>query len=300
MSNELINTPEPQSRIALSTIYDKTGITAPEYKKMLSHIEEHLPAIQADSKNFYKSHSQFMGVTLDVTAITPVRRVKHVLAELDRTRGALEEAYLNRTKKEIELRRKQHQLDTWDEPTDLDGFGVPIRDPFDKELLETEVLEIQVQLKNMTNAVEGAIRKMSFFTTQYANLLKSIGKEHITEEEYEIEEDKYHIMTAMKQALCAARARGGTIDEGNQIYLFDMGINGAAAQREVYAFLQMEEEIMKAGGEPTHQHCMLWLEAVAAKFAGCARLNAENKGYQLLDLDSVVRRERVNDDLKGD
>jgi hypothetical protein len=299
MSNDLINTPEPQSSIALSTIYDKTGITAPEYKKMLTHIETHLPAIQRDSKNFYKSHSQFMGVTLDVTAITPIRRVKHVLAELDRTRGALEEAYINRTKKEIELRRKQRELDNWDNPTDMDGFGLSTRNEFDRELLEIEVLEIQVQLKNMTNAVEGAIRKMSFFTTQYANLLKSIGKDHITEEEYEIEEDKYHIMTAMKQALCAARARGGMIDEGNQIYLFDMGINGAAAQREVYAFMQMEEQLMSQGMEPTYEHVMLWLEACAAKFAGCARRNAENRGYQLLDLDSVVKRERVNDDLKG-
>jgi hypothetical protein len=275
--------------VALTTIYEKTGITSPEYKNMLAKIEASLPAIQRDSKNFYKSHSQFMGVTLDVTAITPVRRVKHVLAELDRTRGALEEAYLNRSKKDIELRRKKHKLEN-----DLE------MDDFDRELLETEILEIEVQLKNMTNAVEGAIRKMSFFTTQYNNLLKTLGKDHITEEEYEIEEDKYHIMTAMKQALCAARARGGTIDEGNQIYLFDMGINGAAAQREVYAFLQMEEEIMKQGGEPTHEHCMLWLEAVAAKFAGCARRNAENRGYQLLDLESCVRRERVNDDLKGD
>ena len=93
MSNELTPLPQPGTNIELSTIYDKTGITAPEYKKMLSHIETHLPAIQRDSKNFYKSHSQFMGVTLDVTAITPVRRVKHVLAEIDRTRAALEEAY---------------------------------------------------------------------------------------------------------------------------------------------------------------------------------------------------------------
>jgi len=289
MSNEIVaNGGSSNNNIALTTIYEKTGITAPEYKNMLAKIEASLPAIQADSKNFYKSHSQFMGVTLDVTAITPVRRVKHVLAELDRTRGALEEAYINRSKKELELRRKQHKLE--------EGL---FEDEFERELLETEILEIQVQLKNMTNAVEGAIRKMSFFTTQYNNLLKALGKDHITEEEYEIEEDKYHIMTAMKQALCAARARGGSIDEGNQIYLFDMGINGAAAQREVLAFLQMEQQMMAEGREPQHEHVMMWLEACAQKFAGCARRNAENKGYQLLDLDSVVRRERVNEDLKG-
>jgi hypothetical protein len=40
-----------------------------------------------------------MGVMLDVTAITPIRSVKHTLAELDKTRMALEEAHLKMMKK---------------------------------------------------------------------------------------------------------------------------------------------------------------------------------------------------------
>ena len=31
-------------------------------------------------------------------------------------------------------------------------------------------------------------------------------------------------MTALKQALNSARPRGGVIDEGNSIYLFDIGV----------------------------------------------------------------------------
>ena len=46
-----------------------------EYKNMLANIRSTLPAIKKTSSNFYKSHSQFMGVMLDVTAITPVRLV---------------------------------------------------------------------------------------------------------------------------------------------------------------------------------------------------------------------------------
>ena len=44
-----------------------------EYKQMLTNINSNLPAIKKSSSNFYKSHSQFMGVMLDVTAITPIR-----------------------------------------------------------------------------------------------------------------------------------------------------------------------------------------------------------------------------------
>ena len=70
-----------------------------EYKGMLKNISTNLPAIKKSSSNFYKSHSQFMGVMLDVTAITPIRSIKHTLAELDKTRMALEEAHLKMMKK---------------------------------------------------------------------------------------------------------------------------------------------------------------------------------------------------------
>ena len=64
----------------------------PEYRNMLSNLQEKMPAVAEATSNFHKSHSQFMGVTLDVTAITPIRSIKHTLAEVDRTSAALQEA----------------------------------------------------------------------------------------------------------------------------------------------------------------------------------------------------------------
>ena len=243
-----------------------------EYKQMLTNINSSLPAIKKSSSNFYKSHSQFMGVMLDVTAITPIRSVKHTLAELDKTRMALEEAQLKMMKKDIELRQKEKQL--------ADG---DYKDEFGRELLETEILEIKVNLNNIQNSVSGAIRKMNFFTNQYKSILKKLGKEDITEEEYEKEESRYHVMTCMKQALNAARARGGVIDEGNLIYLFDMGINSAQAQAEIYAYLKMENTLIEQGKAPTHEMTMVWLEACADKFSGDAEKFAERRGFKLYD-----------------
>jgi len=247
-----------------------------EYKVMLENINKTLPAIKQSSSNFYKSHSQFMGVMLDVTAITPIRSVKHTLAELDKTRMALEEAHLKMRKKDIELRKKEHKLKTDLEMTE-----------FEKELLETEILEIKVNMSNIQNSITGAIRKMNFFTNQYKSILKKLGKEDITEEEYEKEESNYHVMTCMKQALNAARARGGVIDEGNLIYLFDMGINSAQAQAEIYAYLKMENDMMAQGKAPTHEMTMQWLEACAAKFSKDAEAFAERRGFKLYDEESL-------------
>jgi hypothetical protein len=247
-----------------------------EYKQMLTNINTNLPAIKQSSSNFYKSHSQFMGVMLDVTAITPIRSVKHTLAELDKTRMALEEAQLKMMKKDIELRQKEKRLEDGD-----------FKDELERELLETEILEVKVNMANIQNSVSGAIRKMNFFTNQYKSILKKLGKDDITEEEYEKEESRYHVMTCMKQALNAARARGGVIDEGNLIYLFDMGINSAQAQAEIYAYLEMENRLMKEGKAPTHEMTMQWLEACADKFSGDAEKFAERRGFKLYDEESL-------------
>ena len=247
-----------------------------EYKVMLENINKTLPAIKQSSSNFYKSHSQFMGVMLDVTAITPIRSVKHTLAELDKTRMALEEAHLKMMKKEIELKEKEKKL--------ADG---EYKNEFERDRLELEILEIKVNMSNIQNSISGAIRKMNFFTNQYKSILKKLGKEDITEEEYEKEESNYHVMTCMKQALNAARARGGVIDEGNLIYLFDMGINSAQAQAEIYAYLKMENDMMASGKAPTHEMTMQWLEACAAKFSKDAEAFAERRGFKLYDEESL-------------
>ena len=258
-----------------------------EYKEMLTNINNTLPAIKQTSSNFYKSHSQFMGVMLDVTAITPVRSVKHTLAEIDKTRMALEEAHIKMRKKEIELREKEHKLKSNIDLTE-----------FEKEMLEIEILEIKVNMNNIQNSITGAIRKMSFFTNQYKSILKKIGKDDITEEEYEKEESRYHVMTCLKQALNAARARGGVIDEGNLIYLFDMGINSAQAQAEIYSYLKMENEMMDKGVAPTHEMTMQWLEACADKFQGDAVKFAERRGFTLYDEKSLntklIEKEKPN------
>ena len=276
LKNALVNKSDLDRNDLIIKSMADNPLVKEEYKGMLKNISTNLPAIKKSSSNFYKSHSQFMGVMLDVTAITPIRSIKHTLAELDKTRMALEEAHLKMMKKDIELRAKEKKLDDGD-----------FKDDFEKETLEEEVLEIKVNMNNIQNSITGAVRKMSFFTTQYNSILKKLGKDDITEEEYEKEESRYHVMTCMKQALNAARARGGIIDEGNLIYLFDMGINSAQAQAEVYAYLEMENKMMAEGKAPTHEMTMKWLEACADKFSSDAEKFAERRGFKLYDEDSL-------------
>ena len=95
-----------------TTLNEALPTAAPEYKSMLNNIAEKMPAVTQATSNFHKSHSQFMGVTLDVTAITPIRSIKHTLAEIDKTRSALQEAYIGLRKKENKLKKREAELKT--------------------------------------------------------------------------------------------------------------------------------------------------------------------------------------------
>ena len=150
MSNDLI----------LSNMSTALAVQKPEYNVMLKNIQDRMPAVVKDTSNFHKSHSQFMQVTLDVTAITPVRSIKHTLAEIDRTRAALQEAYINMRKKQVELKRKQAELEK-------------ATDEFDREMLEIEILELNSHLEGTQNHVNGALRKMNFMVNQHKQLLDS-------------------------------------------------------------------------------------------------------------------------------
>ena len=269
-----------------TTLNEALPTAAPEYKSMLNNIAEKMPAVTQATSNFHKSHSQFMGVTLDVTAITPIRSIKHTLAEIDKTRSALQEAYIGLRKKENKLKKREAELKV-------------CKDDLDRELLEIKILELQGHLEGTRNAVQGAVRKMNFFTNQYDNLMKKIGKTELTEEDYELEEARYHIMTCMKQALNSARPRQGVIDEGNMIYLFDLGINAAQAQLEVMSYLNWENELVQKGKAPEHEHTVQWLEGCADKWAGCPAAFAKSRGFDVYDPTSLANTPQIEDKTNG-
>jgi len=276
---------EDQTQLVTQDIDIQLPMSKPEYKSMLANIKDHAPAIRQASSNFYKSHSQMMSVTLDVTAITPIRSIKHSLAEIEKTKSALQESYFKMKKDEVKLKKLERKL--------LDET-----DPLEQEMLEIKITEKQAQAASSRGYVEGAVRKLNFFTNQYDNLMEKIGKEELTEEDYELEEIKYHIMTCMKQALNSARPRQGVIDEGNMIYLFDLGINAAQAQAEVFAYLEWENKIIQDGNAPEHHHTVQWLEACANKWAHCPADFANSRGFNILDKTSLTNTPQLEDKTK--
>jgi len=266
--------------ISISSLSNSLTTLTPEYNEMIDNIQSTLPSVLSTTDNFYKSHSQYMNITVDVSDLTSLHSIKHLLARIDQKKEAIATSQIKRKKDEIKLRKKQKKLES-------------CKDEFDCELLHVEIVELINGLSSSENYVKGAIRELSFLMTQYKSILEKIGKDHLTEEDFEIDERRYHVMTAMKQALNSARPRGGVIDEGNCIYLFDIGINVAAAQREVMNYLNMENELMRKGITPTHEMTIAWLEACADLFQDCGVEYAKSRGFIPLDYKSLAQPKHV-------
>lgn len=245
-----------------------------QYEPILAKVEEVLPLANIDSNNFNKSSSQFKMAMLDVTDLTPINSAKHLLAVIQRTRQALEEASISLRRKKLELKRKELDLMA------ADGMDV--------DCIVIDIDELKMQIANIEASGQGAVRKLANALDQYQGILNALDKDHLTELDYEQDQKRYHIMTAFNQALTAARSRGGIIDEGNLIYLFQLGINGAIAQYEVRQLLAAEQEAINKGNTPTHAGTISWLNALADKYITAAEDYATARNMKVLNKDLIL------------
>ena len=236
-----------------------------EYKPMLEKIENSLPIAIKAFDNFGKTQSQFMDNFLTVAHYTPLRNAHQILAELNSRVSALKEAQYKLKKSQVKIKKLQRSLEIE-------------KDELEKEDIE---LDLQNEIQSMEGSkiyVNAAIRAVCNYLSQYDSIMQTYGYKEMSEEEFEKEEEKYHIMRAFDQALCAARSRGGLIDEGNHIYLAQLGVNGGMAQKYITLFLEQEQKAVDSGGFIGPDFLKGFLDQMAQEFAGCSNKLSKLKG----------------------
>lgn len=236
------------------------------YSKLLINIKSSLPEIKEACRNFGKTQSQFMDNFLTVSHPTPLRNARQILAEMNKSIEALKEAQYKMSKKKIQIKKLEAKL-----------LNVDL-DPFDQEEAELKVHHLKTQIETTLLYVEGAIRSISNYNEQYKQVLESAGYSEMSEEAFEAEEEAYHIMKAFEQAICAARSRGGSIDEGNHIYFSQIGVNGALAQECINQFFKQERLAIETGHSLTAAFQFSFLKDMESKFKGCSLIVAKEKG----------------------
>jgi hypothetical protein len=250
-----------------------------EHTKMWAQVQTILPRIEKTTENFGKTQSQFMDNMLTVSHPTPIRNLRQILAEMNKSLDALKEAYYKNEKKKVEIKMKAASI-------------VELKDPLEKEMAEIESQELMMQLETGKKYIGGAIRKLNNYSEQYQNILNALGVKDIDEVDFEKEEEEYHIKKAFEQGLIAARSHQGIIDEGNQIYMAQLGINGTVAQRLVFQYLSEEGKMLSENREPTIEMQWKFLDDCYQKFKGCSIKLAGHKGMTVVSDKALLRYEQ--------
>lgn len=246
-----------------------------KYQSMIDKISFKLESIDRSNRIFYKPYSQFKNAVLDISNLSINDSLRHILAVIEQERTTLEQASIDIRRDEIKLKymiKKNNDLPDGEE----------------KELLELDIEEKQNHLNNSKNYILATIRKLTFMVHQYDKIMSKIDNNDLTEEEFEISEIRTHIIKAFSQALNSARSRGGVIDEGNQIYLSQLGINGCVAQQEISDFIKLELDMLENGKMPTQIMVLEWLELLADKYMKYSKELTSYRGLDIMDQDSLV------------
>jgi len=241
-----------------------------KYTQLIEVINETLPEINRATALFNKTQSHFMDNMLTVSHVTPIRNLRQILAEIKRTRLALGEAYYGIKKSEVSIEEKREQK--------------PGLTHIQQRRIDIEIEELEWKITTIKENAEGAIRKLANYSRQYQEIQTAYNLHNFTEEDFEQEEERYHICKAFEQGLNAARAHQGYIDEGNQIYFSQIGINGTVAQVMVTNYLNREASMLSTGIEPGHDMQIDFLLSMADKFKGCSTRYGEWKG---MSIDSI-------------
>lgn len=246
---------------------------------MIEKIKDQLPEINRATKNFGKKQSQFMDSTMTLSHLNPMRNLRQILAEIEKSKEGLQSAYFKSEKEKIEIEQLERHLSK-------------SIDELEKRSISLSIQEKEAGLQSGEKYISGAIRKISAYITMYNEIIESFGAKNFDEIDFEKEEEKHHIMTAFLQGLNAARSHGGVIDEGNMIYLNQLGINGAVAQIEIVKYLSIEGKAIHEGIEPTFEDTLKFLHSMAEKFKGCSQVINGFKGMKtLIHDDSAVKNE---------
>ncbi len=210
-----------------------------------------------------------------LSAQTPLRNIRHLLARIERSYQACKEA-------EYKLKKLSLRKETKERDRDKE------KDELKKKILEIEIEEISHKIKSAMFYFEGAVKKIQHNYNCIQQIMDAKGYSSFDEIDFEKEEEEYHIKTAINQSVRCVR-QTGRIDLGNQEYLEQCGINPAMVQHEILVFLQTEQsEIKHNTASKTTRRLYEFIDKMYNKFKGQSEKRIADLGVKKPFMESVM------------
>lgn len=211
-------------------------------KKIASRMGEFNRGLNA----FGKTNTQLVSLGLTLSEATPERNIRQIHAQVESKRGALSEAQFRLLKQQNDLKRKLLRRQEIDEATVGKGTKYPsaLHKELDVERIDLDIEEIKTKMVDGRVHVEQAIKEIGMYQDAYDDIVETFGLEDWDEIDMENADVAYNLKRCFFQSLRSCR-QIGHINEPNQEWLEQMGINPSFVQYEMRAFLDTEQEVMK-------------------------------------------------------
>ena len=237
-------TDEHKSHLALQ---ESVGGLATITDEKLAIISQKMVAIDRANNTAGRSETQTTNQLMTLTMLTdsPYRRLRQCLAQIEKKRSALDEAY-------FKMKKKQVLIKQWYEKGD--------------EMSVLKAQEAEHGLMRSKNYIDGAFKEIATFQCAYDEIREAHNiPDNWDERDAEEEEIDHHIKQAFRQAH-REMVGTGCITSGNMEYLEQYGIHIQTATRLIADYIASEDEMIVKGQMPTVAHLYAFLDRMAETF----------------------------------
>ncbi len=209
-------------------------------------IAERMDEINRGLNAFSKTNTQFVSLALTLSEVTPERNIRQIHAQIESKRGALSEAQFRLLKQQNDLKRKlirREEILATEVGEGKKYINIDYRS-LDVERIEIDIEEIKAKMVDGRVHVEQAIKEIGMYQDAYADIVESFQLQDWDEKDMEHADVGYNLRRCFLQSLRSCR-QIHYINEPNQEWLEQLGINPSFVQYEMLSFLETERKVME-------------------------------------------------------
>jgi len=215
-------------------------------EEKINEISKRMDEINRGLNAFAKTNTQLVSLGLTLSEATPERNIRQIHAQIEAKRGALSEAQFRLLKQQNDLKRKLLRLREIEEAEVGEGKKYPTEEhkQLDIERIQIDIEEIKARMVDGRVHIEQAIKEIGMYQDAYDDIVKHFGLENWDEVDMEKADIDYNLRRCFYQSLRSCR-QVGYINEPNQEWLEQLGINPSFVQFEMQQFLNTERQVME-------------------------------------------------------
>ena len=215
--------------------------------KKLAQISERMKEMDRANQALSKKNTQTTGqlMTLTMLCDAPYRRLRQVLAMIEKKRAAIESSVFALRKKKIQLKRYSESED---------------------ELLKLKAEQIQHGFQRAKTYLEASLKEIAMYQESYDEIKKTYNiPDNWDELDLEKEEISNHIRMAFRNCIRNVLVSGG-MNMGTMEYLEQFGIHPVTAKKLIMDYLNEVESMIGDGKYPSVTHLYEFLDRCADIF----------------------------------